>query len=118
VSRTLPHVDYIVVRRDGIVFLIHVVRRGEAGERLEAIARKLARQARRVADGIVELDLGRVKPRLVIPLLVGDYGAPRLVEGVVYRPASKLLEAITSPETITTIPTARYYVYRKASQDF
>jgi hypothetical protein len=108
VSTSIPYVDYVVARRDGVVFLVRIVRRGEAGERLEHIAKKLAMQARRLAEGRLTVDLP-VKPKLVIPLLVGDYGAPRLVEGVAYRPAAKLAEAVLSPETITGSPPARYY---------
>ena len=108
VSASIPYVDYVVARRDGIVFLIHIVRRGESGERLEAIARKLAVQARRLAEGRLEVDIP-VKPKLVIPLLAGGYGAPHFVEGVAYRPAAKLTEAILSPETITGSPLSRYY---------
>ena len=116
VSKSIPYVDYVVARRDGIIFLIHIVRRGESGERLEAVARKLARQARRLAEGRVELDLPR-EPTIIIPLLAGDYGAPRLVEGVAYRPASKLAEAVLTPETITAIPAARYYRFRGQSAE-
>jgi DNA-binding Lrp family transcriptional regulator len=112
VAASIPYVDYIVARRDGVIFLIHIVRRGESGERLEAIARKLARQARRIAEGQLDVSLP-VKPRLVIPLLLGDYGAPRLVEGVAFRPAAKLAEAILSPETIIESPLARYYYARR-----
>ncbi len=104
----IPYVDYVVARRDGVVYLVHIVRRGESGERLEAIARKLAAQARRLSQGRIGLDLP-VKVKIVIPLLLGDYGAPRLVEGVAYRPAAKLLEVVLSPETITSNPLARYY---------
>ena len=109
---SIPHVDYIVARRDGIVFAIHIVRRGEAGERLEAIAAKLARQARRIAEGSYALELP-VKLKVVVPVLAANHGAPRLVEGVVFRPAQKLEEHIIDPSPILSDPHARYYEARR-----
>jgi len=100
----------VVARRDGIVFVVLPVSGREPTERLVGLARRLARLARRLAeDGCHDLPAGCCTPRLVVPVLASDYGAPRLVEGIVFRPARSLLALIIGPEPILSDPFARIY---------
>ena len=108
VAGSLPFIDLVIARRDGIVFLVKVVKR-EPSERLVAIARKVARIARRVAEGKEKLPLSHLPVRVVVPVLVADYGAPRLVEGVLFKPALGLVDLVFSPEPEISHPLVRIY---------
>ena len=108
VKGSVPFVDIVIARRDGIIFLVRLVR-GEPPERLVAIARKLAKVSRRVAEGKEELPIGRLTPRIIIPVLVSEHGAPRIIEGVVFKPAEKLIELVLNPWPEINHPLTRVY---------
>lgn len=107
----------IASRRDGIVYVILPVEGREPPERLVAWARRLARLLRREAEeGCQDLPGIGVEPRLLVPVLASDYGAPRIIEGVAYRPAAKLLELAAEPETLLSDPMARFYECRRRAR--
>ncbi len=114
VRGSIPFVDIIIARRDGIVFLIRLVRR-EPLERLVAIARKLAKIARHVAEGKEELPVRRLALRMVVPVLVGEHGASRIIEGVVFKPADRLVELVLNPWPEINHPLIRAYTVRQSS---
>jgi len=114
VRGSIPFVDIVIARRDGIVFLVRLARR-EPPERLVAIARKLARVARRVAEGKEELPIGRLAPRIIVPVLVSEHGAPRIIEGIVFKPAENLIELVLNPWPEINHPLTRVYRVRQSS---
>ena len=115
VRGSVPFADIVIARRDGIIFLVRLVKR-EPPERLVAIARKLAKVARRVAEGKEELPIGRLAPRIIVPVLVSEHGAPRIIEGVVFKPAEKLFELVLNPWPEINHPLTRVYrVYQSSS---
>lgn len=100
----------VIVRRDGVVFAVLPVTGREPAERLAGLARRLARLARRIAEqGCNEFCVDRITPRLVVPVLASDYGAPRLIEGVLFRPARGLLNLIIEPGAALSDPFVRVY---------
>ncbi|BEP18488.1 hypothetical protein PYJP_18400 [Pyrofollis japonicus] len=109
VSGMLSYVDYLVLRRDGILFLIRIVER-EPPDRLVSLARRLARKARRIAEGKESIEVKEVNSvRLIVPVLVAEYGAPRLIEGVLFKPADMLYELILNPHLELSHPLVRVY---------
>jgi len=100
----------VIVRRDGIVFAVLPVTSREPAERLVGLARGLARLARRAAEqGCSEFCVDHVTPRLVVPVIASNYGAPRLIEGVLFRPARGLLDLIIELEAALSDPFVRVY---------
>ncbi len=112
VRGVVPHVDLVIVRRDGVGFALRVVTGRLPPERLVAEVRHVARAARRLAEDDnlwEECCPGARRPRLLVPLVVLRRGAPRLVEGVPVYPLERAEQVIRDPSPLLSDPAVRVY---------
>ena len=107
----VPHVDVVVVRRDGVAFAARVLTGHLPPERLVGEARHVARQAARLArdpEAWGECCEGYRATHLV-PVVVLRRGAPRLVEGVLVRPLEAAIRLFEDPSPALSDPAVRVY---------
>ncbi len=114
----VPHVDFIVVRRDELGFAIRVAAGRLPVERLVTQARHVAASARRLAAGEWWDDCcpGQMLPETLVPVVAVKRGAPRLVEGVPVQPLERLQMIVRDPAPLLADPALRVYrVVRSSS---
>ena len=110
----VPHLDFVVSRRDGVAFAARIASGRLPAERLVAEARHVAASARRLSSGELweECCPGQQRPRLLVPVVVVKRGAPRLVEGVPVRPLEAFLQLVRDPSPLLADPAVRVYETR------
>jgi hypothetical protein len=108
----LPHVDMVLVRRDGTGFALRLVTGRLPPERLVAEARHLARISRRLMEDDelwASCCEGLARPKQLVPIVVVQRGAPRLVEGVPVQPLERARQLIIDPSPVLSDPLVRTY---------